>query len=619
MCEDTYQPTQFNYINYLASSGGLSCPESDQRQSYYSMSGIPDLYFDGFYHIVGAGTDAMDGHLYFPVIENHWTNTTPVSVTVEAYSFTPGNASVTAQVEIVGENLASIANTYLRVAIVESDLYYAPRTFEHVLRDMLPNATGTPLTAQNIGDIQTVTLPFVMGDWNPANMQAIVWVQRDTDKFIYNSGNSRSLPFAGGVAVDGQQQAVATGGPLVFGTATVTNFGLEDDVYDITLDTSQLPTGWSAHFTHDGVDGTSVTVPIPSFGTTQLVVTTDAADADYGTVTLNVHSQGAQATVASASFLAVPGGRDVLLIADDADAGYAADYFEPAITAAGRTVTIWNRSLTTVDAASLGMFDAVVWACGNANPGFNAEDRDAIDAYLGAGGRMLWSGQDLAEALYADGLNTWFQNKTRIRLRGGNSGSTSVVGVADDAIGDGLAFELTGGDGANNQSDPDWFQTYYSDAVPIFDYANDRVAGSRTDMNGFKIVFLGFGLEGIADAASRDAVMQNSLDWLIPGGSTPVQDEAPRPLTLAQNQPNPFNPSTKIAFVLDQRGPVRLEVFDLQGHMVRTLINEPMASGDHAVVWDGRTDSGLAAASGTYVYRLATDAQTLTRKMTLVK
>ena len=56
MCEDHYLPNEFNYIEYMASSGGLSCPESDQRMDYYNMGGIPDLRFDGNWHIqVGAG------------------------------------------------------------------------------------------------------------------------------------------------------------------------------------------------------------------------------------------------------------------------------------------------------------------------------------------------------------------------------------------------------------------------------------------------------------------------------------------------------------------------------------------------------------------------------------
>ncbi len=621
MCGDTYYPTQFNYIVYMASSGGLSVPESDQRMSYYGMGGIPDLFFDGYYHLVGAGSDAQDGHIYVPIIEDHWTNSTPVAVAVTDFSFAPGNAYATVRVELIDGSLTSTANTYVRAAIIENDVVYGGSTYEHVLRDMLPSATGTPLTIQNSGETQEFTLPFTMGAWNSANLEIIVWVQRDSDKFIYNSGNSLMVPFAAGVAIDGAQQAVSEGGPVAFGNTTVTNLGLEDDVYDISLELGSLPAGWDAHFTHDGADATSMTLPLASFNSLDLVVTIDAADDQSGQVTLNIASQGAGSNVASLDFVAVSGTKTVLLVADDGLDNIATDFVGPAVGASARTYSVWDRNLTALDGSVLSHFDAVVWACGGTNPGLEAADRAAIDTYLTAGGKILITGQDIAQDLQAEGgsANLWMQFKTRCRVVSGNSGNLAITGVADDPIGDGLAFTLNGGDGANNQSDPDVIETLTADAIPVFQYGTGALAGSRIEITGYKLVFLAFGLEGIADQADRNSVMDSSLDWLIGTTSTPVEDQAPKPLALAQNQPNPFNPSTKIAFVLDQRSPVRLEVFDLQGRLVRTLASEAMDAGDHTVVWDGRTDNGPSAASGTYVYRLQTDTQSLTRKMTLVK
>jgi len=618
VCEDTYLPSQFNYIIYMASSGGLSVPESDQRQDYYNVGGIPDLYFDGYEHIVGAGSGAVDGHEYFPVIEDHWNNTTPVAVRVTGFSFTPGSAYANIEVEIIGGNLASIANTYVRVALVESGLVDSGHTFDHVLRDMVPNLTGTPLTVQNAGQIQTLELPFTMGAWNGNNMQVIAWVQRDSDKFIYNSGNSRVVPFAANVAVAGAQQAVLTGEPLDFGTTTIANVGLQDDVYDITLDTSALPSGWDAYFTYNGVETTSVSVPVASFATANLFVTIDANTYENSHVTLNIYSQGGAVDVASIDFVTVPGNRQVLLVADDGGAGYTGTYFEPAITAAGKTFAVWDRSLTTIDAVAMAEFDAVVWACGNTNPSLEPDDTAAITAYLAGGGKLMLTGQDVAEWLYANGGTSWFQTTTHIRMRGGNSGSRDVNGVVGDPITDGLTISLIGGDGADNQPDPDWFQSIYADAIPIFNYANARLAGSRLEVGNSKLVFFGFGFEGINSQSTRNTLMTNVLTYLVPGGSTPVQD-TPRVLTLAQNTPNPFNPLTKIAFALDRNGPVRLAVYDLQGRLVRNLVSEPMTAGEHTLVWDGRDDANQQAASGTYVYRLTADGTTLSRKMTLVK
>lgn len=103
---------------------------------------------------------------------------------------------------------------------------------------------------------------------------------------------------------------------------------------------------------------------------------------------------------------------------------------------------------------------------------------------------------------------------------------------------------------------------------------------------------------------------------LAPGAVVPAASR------LLGNAPNPFNPSTEIRFELSARdasAPVRLGVFDLAGRRVRTLYAGSLAAGAHAVVWDGCTDQGRAAASGVYVYRLETRQQAFTGRMLMLK
>ncbi|MFZ1685160.1 MAG: FlgD immunoglobulin-like domain containing protein [Candidatus Zixiibacteriota bacterium] len=97
-------------------------------------------------------------------------------------------------------------------------------------------------------------------------------------------------------------------------------------------------------------------------------------------------------------------------------------------------------------------------------------------------------------------------------------------------------------------------------------------------------------------------------------------DTPPLPLRFAtQNYPNPFNPSTTISFTLPTKAEVRIEIFNASGQVVRTLGNIEMAAGEHALVWDGQTSSGHAAASGVYLYRLTAGTNVATRKMLLLK
>jgi hypothetical protein len=90
-------------------------------------------------------------------------------------------------------------------------------------------------------------------------------------------------------------------------------------------------------------------------------------------------------------------------------------------------------------------------------------------------------------------------------------------------------------------------------------------------------------------------------------------------LTLSQNVPNPFNPQTTIGYDLPSSAYVRLMIFDVSGHLVRTLVDEQQTPGSRNVVWTGRDDAGNAVSSGVYFYVLDAGKNRLTRKLVLLK
>ena len=96
-------------------------------------------------------------------------------------------------------------------------------------------------------------------------------------------------------------------------------------------------------------------------------------------------------------------------------------------------------------------------------------------------------------------------------------------------------------------------------------------------------------------------------------------DELPRRMSLMQNYPNPFNITTRINFELPEKTYVELEVFNILGQKVSTLIESELLAGTYTVTWDGNFASGRVASSGIYFYRLKTSATSLVRKMILVK
>lgn len=101
---------------------------------------------------------------------------------------------------------------------------------------------------------------------------------------------------------------------------------------------------------------------------------------------------------------------------------------------------------------------------------------------------------------------------------------------------------------------------------------------------------------------------------LLTSNESEASRETPDSYSLDQNYPNPFNPSTNIQFSLPSSSFVQLEVFNIQGQLVQTLVSKTMSSGNHQVEFNAENTS-----SGMYFYTLTTGKMSITKKMLLVK
>jgi parallel beta-helix repeat protein len=88
---------------------------------------------------------------------------------------------------------------------------------------------------------------------------------------------------------------------------------------------------------------------------------------------------------------------------------------------------------------------------------------------------------------------------------------------------------------------------------------------------------------------------------------------------LAQNYPNPFNPSTAISFVIPEAAQVMLQIYDVRGQLVKTLVDRMLAAGRHQVIWHGDNASGQQVASGVYFYRMQAGSFSQSKTMLLVR
>ncbi len=99
-----------------------------------------------------------------------------------------------------------------------------------------------------------------------------------------------------------------------------------------------------------------------------------------------------------------------------------------------------------------------------------------------------------------------------------------------------------------------------------------------------------------------------------------IDDEkVPQGYQLYQNYPNPFNPETKIRFQLPENQRVRINIYNLLGQKVKTLVNQPYSQGLHTVQWNGDNDFGEQVASGIYIYRLRSEKFTKSYKCILLR
>lgn len=105
------------------------------------------------------------------------------------------------------------------------------------------------------------------------------------------------------------------------------------------------------------------------------------------------------------------------------------------------------------------------------------------------------------------------------------------------------------------------------------------------------------------------------------GGSSGLADElnVPKPFELRHNYPNPFNPDTNIGFALKEASHIRLEIYNLRGHKVKTLISGWISPGEHSYAWDGTDSENRAVSSGVYFYQLETPRGSERKKCILLK
>ena len=287
---DTYNAKEFDTVAYMQTSGGLGCPDSNTRQAYYGGQGLPNLQFNGTTQLVGAGTDAINGSVYDPIVQSMLDDATPVKLSITDFGF-GGSPSVSVDIELE-EDIDDISQTQLRIAILENGLVYQNETYNNVLRDLLPDI---PMSISQAGQIQSETVDFTMDpEWVARNLRIVAFIQDDATKHIYQMATTLPPPTYAIRYYALGNRTVVSEGEYTFDECALFNAGMMNDTFTVSLDTSELPEGWSAWFTNQDNDYTTLDVNLEPEDRALFNVTIDAATSGSGTVALTFHSQSGE-------------------------------------------------------------------------------------------------------------------------------------------------------------------------------------------------------------------------------------------------------------------------------------------------------------------------------------
>lgn len=586
--------------------------EATVRTEYYGVSGVPNCTVDG--------TDAGWPPDLWPAAAQGQVGV-PSPLTIDLDVSVSGEITATIFAE---ETLSGIDNV-VHFVLTESDIHYTGPNgdpiHDQVMRDMLPDANGHAL---NISQGQTVTMTVAYNmdpSWNPATMEAVVFVQNNQSKEIYQAAKA-TIPVPGHyftAEFDAHATLVAPDAVAEF-HGELQNIGQEPDTYHVVLNKTGLPAGWFASFCSGQICVLdSVNLPtsgdLAPEGTLPLLIDIQPmGNAGSGTAVLEINSINNPAIAFSWEF-SVTSGAELLIVDDDAGQDYET-YYQDAVAAAGKFAGTLAPENVSIELAL--SFPQIIWLTGNDySTTLTTENMTLLSAFLDNGGSLFLSGQDIgydinSDPFYADYIHANYLND--------DTNGTVVTGVADDPITSGLSLNITGGDGANNQLYPSEIEAI-NGATPIFHYGSTtQQAGLRVNTEVYKLVYLAFGFEAVNNAADRHLLMANVLNWLDPANAVEDETVVGIKTALAQNFPNPFNPTTVISFSLARNEHVSLNVFNTTGQLVKTLINMPLETGPHTIQWDGLNNNASTVASGVYFYRLKTETGfDETRSMLLLK
>ena len=592
------------------------------RVSYNGISGVPGARVNG--RTPPSSGTGYAGAPADTVALSRAVTATPVTspITIDISQEEDHN-SIGAQITVSSSE--ELTSKKLYVAVVEGHHYYdnagsnGERDFHYIARQMLPSETGTIITVEP-GSPKTIHLKSAQRDpeWNAEQMYIVAWVQDDGTKEVLQAATSRGM-----IQVDGNEgprSMIASGeNGGVWDLAITPNL---NRTFTVTLE-KDLPEGWNTRISIDGNElaESEGEIELTTSQTTDVTISilpsSSSDKKGVGQATLSI--TGPQGTDFSRSFRLYSDDLQAIVLQRDEGRAEIPGYYDRALRAGDYVYAI-------VDPTDEDLFnwkDHVVimevgkWALEVADV---AKLRQSFDA---GGVRLYLIGAEIGFGL-GDSRNTdprtprdeeFMRDYLHATYENDANSSPTVSGVTGDPVSDGLSFSIK--NGVQNQDTPDEIAPV-GGAVPVFYYGSSEtaVAGIRYADASNRLVYLGFGAEGIGDEEARTELLKNGIAWLLAQDGTTGIDENQISETafITSLSPNPTTERLEIHLSLNEPSRIAIELTEMNGKEVLSTIEEEYEAGRQRVSLNLQNLS-----AGLYLLTLHHNGQKTTRPVIVVK
>lgn len=569
------------------------------RVDYYSdpIKNIP-------YNITGVPTSICNGKI--PKGNGYPGAPSDVKTFTDKINQTPKFSPITisinevrildsSKVTVRVKSTEKLSSKVLQIAVVEGHHYYesaggnGEKDFYHIVRSMLPTHEGTIINL-NLNEEAVINQSYsISKTWNKDEIYIVAFIQdNDSREVLQAASNQGSFE----IKMDDKFTKLLEPNKLNSNwnlNLTPTNPG--NYKYEIN---SSLPQGWtSAIKLNNNVVIDSGYIDTKSGNQFNFDVNFSLTpNAKIGKGLISILVTGTNATRYIFNFKLYSSSADVVVLSHDEGLPEILDsYMEGLNDTKYSYLPIDKEDENLVDKNN---FKVVLFQSGKSiidslDVSYLKNLMDTKSKLLIAGAEISWGLVDTGSAnrgYFQD--NSFVRNYLHANYIGDTGPSFNINGKSNDPISNGMSFAIN--KGVPNQDTPDEIKAL-NEAKPIFFYGsenNNRQAGLRyADQNKYRLVYLGFGLEGISDLNKRTSVLQKSIDWLLSNETTTSVDlnnELKNSITLIG--PNPANDIVAFDLKLQNNSVIDVQVLNSIGEIVKMLPSKNYSKGVHNLIID---------------------------------